>query len=93
MNNKFKAGSRYFEGDSLDNVIKIVSITDNGVIWTRGKGKRFARFLSPSSEYQCFLTDKKKRVWSWNISSLHELRKNDFLKNLANELKANRTNV
>lgn len=84
---KFKQGSWYFAGNGYDDMVYIVGFNKNGIIWKRTSGKKFtSKYTECATGHKYFFTNNGKKVYSWNISSLHELRKNDLLKNLAKEL-------
>lgn len=90
---KFKAGSYYFIGSNYDDILQIVEINKNRIIWKRKTGKKFtSKYKEDVTSHQYFYTNDGKRVYSWNISSLHELRKDNLLKKLADELKGRRNN-
>lgn len=89
---KFKTGSWYFAGYGFDDMVYIVGFCKSGIIWKRANGKKFtSKYAECATGHNYFWTNNGKKVYSWNISNLHELRKNDLLKNLSKELKEKKT--
>lgn len=89
---KFKQGKKYYVGDSLSDTITIHRVLKDGVIYSLGNNskKLYAHVnATVGAEHQMLRIKKNMYVFSWNISGLHELRKNDFLKKLATELHGN----
>lgn len=85
--NKFKKGSWYFAGNGYDDMVYIVGFKKAGIVWKRVNGKTYtSKYAEAATGHMYFWTNNGKKVYSWNISNLHELRKNDLLKNLAKEL-------